>query len=129
MTDLLLRELLLRDVILSTLTPEQLTERNIALGDEVQRIKTAQRAIGAELDKRAHVERSARAILGLPDEHQAVLRPGLPPEIVTRLEELREAEANQPEAQTVKPDGIESGEVVGSPGGRDGFDQRWEGEA
>lgn len=98
-------------------TTEELTERNIALGAERDRILDARRVIGAELDRRAAIDRNARAIVALPDELQTNALAGADPELIARVGELR-LEQHLPATQTVEPEGIESAEAVGTPGRR-----------
>lgn len=96
-------------------TTEQLIERNIALGHEKDRLMDTRREINAELDRRDEISRAARAILELPDDYQAKALTAVGPELVSMVSELR-AEQGLPPAQTLEPVGIESEEVVGTPG-------------
>lgn len=105
---------------LRDLTMGELIERNVALGREVDRIRDARRLIQAEVDRRAALDRDARAIAGLSDELQGRALAAADPELIERVGALRD----WPPAQTVAPAGIESAEQVGEPGRRRGLFRR-----
>lgn len=102
---------------LRDLTNEELTERNIKLDHEKDRIRDARLEIKTELDRRAELERAAAAIAGLPDEHQARVLAGADAELIARVIDLR-LDYDLPPAQTLEPAGIESQEAIGEPGRR-----------
>jgi hypothetical protein len=102
---------------LRDLTNEQLTDRNLHLGGQIDTIRNARLEIKRELDRRAELERAAQAIAGLPDEHRARALAAADPELAERVVQLA-ADLPAAPAQTLEPDGIESAEQLGEPGRR-----------
>lgn len=103
---------------LKTHTPEELTARNIELGLQIDAIRAERKEITAELDRRAAVERDARHVASLPEHLQDRLMGGLDNETMMRFVEIRaEQERLDVPVQMVAPDGVASGEAVGTPGG------------
>jgi hypothetical protein len=117
---------------LRDLTNEQLTDRNLHLGGQIDTIRNARLEIKRELDRRAELERAAQAIAGLPDEHRARALAAADPELAERVVQLAAdlpaapAQTSSRTASSPRSSSVSRAAAAGAELHREGVtDERW----